>query len=137
MSLAQTRLRQLQTRRAEHDCPYRGETASTAYGSQRLVSCDTRRMSVQRASSADRAVDEFLTAATSRPSALVIEGQAGIGKTTLWLSALDRAHERGFTVLTARASETEAVLAYATVGDLVAGIDPTLLAVSLTCSTRR
>lgn len=85
-------------------------------------------MSVPSTSLADRAVDDFVTAASSRPSALLIEGHAGIGKTTLWLSVVDRAHERGFHVLTARASETEAVFAYATVGDLVAGMDPTLTA---------
>lgn len=70
----------------------------------------------------------FLTAATSRPSALLIQGQAGIGKTTFWLSAIDRARERGFRVLTARASQSETVLAYATVGDLVLSVESMLLA---------
>jgi DNA-binding CsgD family transcriptional regulator len=50
---------------------------------------------------------------------LVIEGEAGIGKTTLWLSALRQARERGFVVLTTRAAATESVLAYASLADLV------------------
>jgi DNA-binding CsgD family transcriptional regulator len=60
---------------------------------------------------------------------LVIEGDPGIGKTTLWLSALDQARERGFVVLAARASATDSVLAYTSLADLLAdaGIDWTPL----------
>lgn len=71
-------------------------------------------------SSEARAVDEFLTSAGMAPSALVIEGEAGIGKTTMWLSAQRRARQRGFVVLTTRAAATESVLAYASLADLVA-----------------
>lgn len=39
---------------------------------------------------------DFLTSATDRPTALVIEGEPGIGKTTVWLSAIDEARSRGF-----------------------------------------
>src|SRR5882757_10019773 len=70
-------------------------------------------------SSEARAVDDFLTSAGVAPSVLVIEGEAGIGKTTLWLSALQQARERGFVVLTTRAAATESVLAYASLADLV------------------
>jgi DNA-binding NarL/FixJ family response regulator len=76
----------------------------------------------------DAAVGDLLTAAKERPSALLIQGEAGIGKTTFWQSAVDRARERGFRVLTARASQAETVLAYATVGDLFADVEPTLMA---------
>jgi len=74
-------------------------------------------------------VADFLDSASAGASALVIEGDAGIGKTTLWLSALDQARERGFAVLAARASATDSVLAYTTLADLVAdaGIDGTPL----------
>ena len=34
-----------------------------------------------------------------RPSALLIEGEAGIGKTTLWRAGVARAKERGVLVL--------------------------------------
>jgi DNA-binding CsgD family transcriptional regulator len=76
-----------------------------------------------------RVVENFLNSASTAPSALVIEGDPGIGKTTLWLSALDQARERGFVVLAARASETDSVLAYTSVADLLAdaGIDWTPL----------
>jgi DNA-binding CsgD family transcriptional regulator len=76
-----------------------------------------------------RVVEDFLTSASTAPSALVIEGDAGIGKTTLWLSALEQARERGFAVLSARASATDSVLAYTSLADLLAdaGIDGTLL----------
>ena len=69
------------------------------------------------------ALAEFLTSATSRPSGLVLEGEAGIGKTTLWLNLLDMARERGFTVLTARVGEAESVLAYAALADLMSTLD--------------
>jgi predicted ATP-dependent serine protease len=59
-----------------------------------------------------RAVDEFLASVQSEPSALVIEGEAGIGKTTVWLAALERAQDAGFQVLSTRAVQTESVLAY-------------------------
>lgn len=70
------------------------------------------------------AVAEFLDAAERYPSALVIEGEAGIGKTTMWLDALTRAQQRGFRVLSARAGQAESGLAYAALADLLAGVLP-------------
>jgi DNA-binding CsgD family transcriptional regulator len=76
-----------------------------------------------------RVVEDFLTSASIAPSALVIEGDPGIGKTTLWLSALNQARRRGFAVLAARASATDSVLAYTSLADLLAdaGLDATPL----------
>jgi DNA-binding CsgD family transcriptional regulator len=71
---------------------------------------------------------EFLESAAERVSGLVIEGEAGIGKTTLWLAAVDEAQARGFKVLSARVGETESVLAYAAIADLIGEIHPTILA---------
>jgi len=62
-----------------------------------------------------RAISEFLQSAAERTSGFVIEGEAGIGKTTLWLDALEQAHTRGFRVLSAQVGEAETVLAYAAV----------------------
>lgn len=73
------------------------------------------------------AVAEFLESTETHPSVLVIEGEAGIGKTTLWLGALERAHERGFRVLSARAGQAEANLPYAVLADLLDGIEPEVL----------
>ena len=70
-----------------------------------------------------KAVHEFLAAAATAPSALVLEGEPGIGKTTLWSAAVERARVRGFRVLSARPAEAESVLAYASVADLLGGVD--------------
>lgn len=70
-----------------------------------------------------RAVDEFLASVSSGPSALVVEGAAGIGKTTVWLAALERARELGFHVLSTRAVQTESVLAYGSLAALLEGLD--------------
>ena len=48
-----------------------------------------------------RAVADFLLSAERQPTGLVIEGEAGIGKTTVWLAAVDQARERGFRVFSA------------------------------------
>jgi DNA-binding CsgD family transcriptional regulator len=55
------------------------------------------------------------------PRTLLLEGEAGAGKTTLWQEAVDSAQER-FHVLVARPLETEAKLAYSGVGDLLDGV---------------
>jgi hypothetical protein len=83
---------------------------------------------VVRRSGDQRAVGDFLDAAQTQASALLIGGEAGIGKTTLWLDSLERADECGFRVLTARAGQLETVLAYTTVGDLLSEVDSPLLA---------
>jgi len=75
-----------------------------------------------------RAVADFLLSAERQPTGLVIEGDAGIGKTTLWLAAVDRARQRGFRVLSARVGQAESVLAYAAVADLIGDIDAAELA---------
>ncbi|HEY6648853.1 MAG TPA: hypothetical protein VI217_17360, partial [Mycobacterium sp.] len=70
-----------------------------------------------------RAVDEFLASVSSGPAALIIEGEAGIGKTTVWLGAQERAQELGFRVLTTRAAPAESVLAYSSLAALLDGLD--------------
>jgi DNA-binding CsgD family transcriptional regulator len=75
-----------------------------------------------------RAVSEFLLSAERQPTGLVFEGEAGIGKTTIWLAAVAQARERGFRVFSARVGQTESVLAFAAVADLLADVDPAVLA---------
>lgn len=53
----------------------------------------------------------------------MVEGEAGIGKTTVWLSALDRAQEAGFRILSTRATSAESVLAYTSLADLLDELD--------------
>ncbi|WP_319455804.1 MULTISPECIES: helix-turn-helix transcriptional regulator [unclassified Mycobacterium] len=74
------------------------------------------------------AVDDLLDAASVGPAGLIIEGEPGIGKTTLWVKAIDRARERGFAVLSSRPAQTESVLAYACLADLLSSVDPELWA---------
>ncbi len=74
-----------------------------------------------------RSIARLFGAVPEQPSALLLEGEAGIGKTTLWLAALQQARARGFHVLSARAWEAETKLAYGTVADLVADIDTAAL----------
>lgn len=70
------------------------------------------------------AVDDLLSSAEYEPSALVIAGEPGIGKTTLWLAGVAQARERGFRVLSTRADEAESVLSYAAVADLLEDVEP-------------
>ena len=63
-------------------------------------------------------VKDFLGSVPERPSALMLEGTAGIGKTTLWHAGVALARARGHRVLSCRAAESEARLSYAALGDL-------------------
>jgi DNA-binding NarL/FixJ family response regulator len=56
---------------------------------------------------------------SSGSTACVIEGDVGVGKTTVWTAALGAAEERGFGVVSARPAEAEASFAFAAVGDLL------------------
>src|SRR5512132_3502942 len=73
------------------------------------------------------AVERFLNGVPLGPSALVLEGSAGIGKTTLWQAATERAAARGYTILACRAAESEAKLALAALADLLAEVADDLL----------
>jgi ATP/maltotriose-dependent transcriptional regulator MalT len=50
---------------------------------------------------------------------LLLSGQAGIGKTTLWRAGIQAAKERGFQVVSAQPTEVETGLAFAALGDLL------------------
>lgn len=50
---------------------------------------------------------------------LLLDGEAGIGKTTLWREGIALANERGFRVLACEAAPTETPLAFAALGDLL------------------
>lgn len=65
-----------------------------------------------------RRVEGFLDG--EAPRAAVIEGEPGIGKTTVWLAGLSLAESRGLAVLRARPAEAEARLSYVALADLLA-----------------
>jgi DNA-binding CsgD family transcriptional regulator len=65
-------------------------------------------------------IDGFLAGQPGDRRLLVISGDAGIGKTSLWQAALVRAEARGdLTILVARSSEPERDLAHVTLTDLL------------------
>jgi DNA-binding CsgD family transcriptional regulator len=66
---------------------------------------------------------EFVGSVAEGAAALVLEGEAGMGKTTLWSAGLATAAEAGFRVLRARPSETETSLSFSGIRDL---LDPVL-----------
>jgi DNA-binding CsgD family transcriptional regulator len=65
-----------------------------------------------------RSLSTFLDRTTEGPATLVLEGEAGIGKSTLWLAGVEAARERGDRVLSSRPAEAEQGLAHAALGDL-------------------
>ena len=64
----------------------------------------------------------FLDRVALGPAALVIEGEAGIGKTTVWQEAITAAEARSFKVLRAQPTEPEATLSYGALADLVGAV---------------
>ena len=68
----------------------------------------------------------FLRAVESWPAALVLDGEAGIGKSTVWEAGLQRAREAGMHVLSARAWGAESVRAWATIAELLADMARTV-----------
>ena len=68
---------------------------------------------------AETQVVNQLLANVSEPAGVVLEGEPGIGKTTLWLHGSAQARNRGFTVLTARPAAAESALSYSSLADLL------------------
>jgi predicted ATPase len=64
-------------------------------------------------------VTRFIESVDDGPSALLLDGAAGIGKTTLWHAGVTFARDAGHQVLSSRAAESEARLSYAALGDLL------------------
>ena len=64
-------------------------------------------------------IRDFLSRISQGAAALVLEGEAGVGKTTLWSAAIDDAEARGLRVLRARPAESETALSFAGLGDLL------------------
>jgi DNA-binding CsgD family transcriptional regulator len=58
--------------------------------------------------------------------ALVVEGEAGIGKTMLFDVAVDEAAASGRSVLRASPAESDAAISYAALADLLSGLDEVL-----------
>jgi hypothetical protein len=65
------------------------------------------------------AVSRFLAELPEGPAAVVLSGDAGIGKTTVWSVGTSQAGARSYTVLSCRPAESEARLSYAALADLM------------------
>ena len=64
-------------------------------------------------------LDGFLSAIEDGPIALLLDGEAGIGKTVLWDAGLTAGSMRMYRVLACRPIESETEMAYAALGDLL------------------
>jgi len=83
----------------------------------RLLSRDAELAQLQR----------FLDGGAGSPACLTLLGEPGVGKTTLWEAGLSLAVAGGHAALSARASEAEARLSFAALGDLVDGVGDEVL----------
>ena len=76
-------------------------------------------------------VHAFIGGAGDGPAALVLEGEAGIGKSTLWEAGVEHARAQGLSVLSSRPAEAERGLGHVGLGDLLEDvIDDVLPALS-------
>jgi predicted ATPase len=64
-------------------------------------------------------LNAFVASFHEGSAALTLEGEAGIGKSTLWHAAVTAARERGLLVLSSRPAEAERNLAHIALGDLL------------------
>lgn len=64
-------------------------------------------------------VATFLDRALAASVSLVLTGEAGVGKTTLWHAGVEAARERSIPVLVASPSAAETGLSFAAIGDLL------------------
>lgn len=74
------------------------------------------------------ALHRFIDAIPKGPCALVFEGEAGIGKTTLWDEGVAQARERSFLVLSARSTASETGLSYVGLVDALCDVPEEALA---------
>ena len=66
---------------------------------------------------------DFLAAGRDTPEALALDGEAGIGKTTLFDAALAEARDQGYAVFSCRPAGAETAFSFAALADL---LDPVL-----------
>src|SRR5512133_4010935 len=73
-------------------------------------------------------VHDFLAEVGEGPVALLLEGEIGIGKTTLWREGVAAAAQQGQRLLSCRPVEAEIALPFAALGDLLEGVPDEVLA---------
>jgi DNA-binding CsgD family transcriptional regulator len=78
-------------------------------------------------------VERFVAGLDDGAAALVLEGEAGVGKTTLWVAGVEEAEARGCLVLEARPAESETALSFSGLGDILGrGLEDALEALPAT-----
>jgi AAA ATPase domain len=65
------------------------------------------------------AIARLLDAREDLPSTAVLRGEAGIGKTALWLAGINAASALGYRILSSRPSEAETRFSFAGLADLL------------------
>jgi DNA-binding CsgD family transcriptional regulator len=70
-----------------------------------------------------RRVDSFLDGLGSGPAALLVRGEPGIGKSSLWVAARSDALAKGMRVLSCRPTEAESAVSFLALHDLLDGTD--------------
>jgi DNA-binding CsgD family transcriptional regulator len=69
-----------------------------------------------------RALRAFVASIAEGPAILVLEGEPGVGKTTLWRAGVAAAGQAGIRVAQSSPVEAETKLAFAALGDLLEGL---------------
>ena len=72
-------------------------------------------------------IGTFLESINGGPRALMLYGEAGIGKTTLWQEGTAEARRHGYAVLLCRPAQSEVQLSYSSIADLLADLDEAVL----------
>ena len=73
------------------------------------------------------AISMLLDAGDRLPGAIVMHGDAGVGKTSLWLRGLEGADARGYRILACRPSDAETGFSYAALDDLLGDVTSRVL----------
>jgi DNA-binding CsgD family transcriptional regulator len=82
------------------------------------------------------ALNTFVDSLERGPAMLVLEGEPGLGKTTLWREGLRAAERRSFQVVECRPVQAEAQLAFTALSDLLTDV-PTIVFDELPAPQRR
>jgi DNA-binding CsgD family transcriptional regulator len=73
------------------------------------------------------AIVQLLEAREQLSGAALLSGEAGIGKTTVWLAGIDAATDRGYRILSSRSSEVEAHFSFGGLADLLGDVTGDIL----------
>src|SRR5262249_8604134 len=108
---------------SEHPCPWHARSnGSDNVTVQRFGSGQEQALVPVGRRSELSEIERFLVA-PEPGGLLVLCGEPGIGKSTLWEAGVDVARAQGFVILCARASEAEAQLSFVGLADLLEAVD--------------